>query len=89
MLAQSVQATKRGRPLKTEHAWPRWLAAQGSSVDEWCEKHGVSRNTAKGWYTNRKIPRKFADLIASESIDAATKKPALPATKRTWPNGIL
>ena len=92
MQVQTVQAKRRGRPPRLDHPWPRWLAAQGSSVNEWSDKNGVPRNTAKGWHSTgkdaRSIPRKWADKLEAESTDPATKRSALPANRRTWRNGI-
>lgn len=43
--------------------------------------------TAKG--SKKTIPRRWADLIASEFVDEKSGKSLVPATRKTWPNGIL
>lgn len=49
--------------------------------------------TVASWYATsktgrRSIPGAWADVIAAEFMDEKTKKSAVPATDRCWPNGI-
>jgi hypothetical protein len=86
-MAQTQKAhepRRRGRPLKTQHPFPRALEAKGSHVAEWADKHKVPRETAKSWHspppTGRSIPRHFAKVIEREL--------KIPATLDVWKNGI-
>ena len=73
-----------GRPLETEHPFPQALKAKNITVTEWAGAHKVGRSRVKSWFLDgdggRPIPRKFADDIAREF--------GVPATARTWRNGI-
>lgn len=70
-----------GRP-SLEHPFTRALHAKGLTITEWAAKHDVDRGTVKFWYMSggRKIPRAMADLIQREL--------GVPATAKTWKNGI-
>lgn len=75
---------RRGRPLQTQHPFPRALEAKKLGVVDWAEKHNVPRETVKSWYseppTGRSIPRHWAKVIEREL--------KIPATVDTWKNGI-
>lgn len=81
MQPQALIGGREGRPT-LEHPFTRALHGQGMTVTEWAAKHDVDRGTVKFWYIpgGRKIPRKMADLIQREL--------GVPATAKTWKNGI-
>ena len=85
MQAQTqVRHERRGRPTETKHPFPRALEARGITVTEWADKHGHSRGRVKSWFMTgsggRRIPRDVAEAIEKEL--------GIPATARTWKNGI-
>lgn len=73
-----------GRKIVSRHPFPRALKAADVSVTEWAKKHGVSRSAAKSWFLDgdggRPIPRALAEGIEREF--------GVPATAKTWKNGI-
>jgi len=83
---------KVGRPLNTDHPFTRALAEDNITVSEWAEGHKVSRAQVKGWFANgdggRGIPRAMADLIEREFTPKGSKTSRVPATIKTWKNGI-
>src|SRR5678816_2634681 len=90
---------KVGRPIVSPHAFAQWLRARNVTITEWAASHEdpdtgkpYKRERVKSWIAEgtggRPIPRPTADVIATEATDPATKRSAVPATKRTWPNGI-
>jgi hypothetical protein len=78
---QALIGGREGRP-SLEHPFTRALHSKGITVTEWAAKHKVDRGTVKFWYMTggRKIPRAMADLIQLEL--------GVPATAKTWKNGI-
>ena len=78
---QALIGGREGAP-SLEHPFTRALHSKGMTITEWAENHGLDRGTVKFWYIagGRKIPRKWADVIAKEL--------GVPATARTWKNGI-
>jgi hypothetical protein len=89
---------KVGRPIEGGHPFTAWLASVNVTVTEWAAAHKdpdtgrpYTMERVKSWYRKRaprEIPRYAADLIASESTDEKTGRVAVPATRRTWKNGI-
>ncbi len=84
-----------GRRTKSDHPFALALLASGTRISEWAAGHGVGEGQVKSWIKPptivqdgrtvrnphvRQIPRVFADLIELE-FD-------LPATERTWKQGI-
>ena len=71
---------RRGRPTVSKHPFPRAVG----NVAAWARKHGLERETVKSWFAvgdaGRPIPARWAKLIEREH--------GVPATPRTWPNGI-
>lgn len=92
-------ARRAGRRPDTSHPFPAWLARINVTVTEWAAAHKdpatgkpYTRERVKSWFATgsggREIPRHAADLIAQQSTDEKTGKCAVPATRRTWRNGI-
>ena len=81
MQAPALIGGAHGRPVM-EHPFTRALYSKGLTVTEWAKDHDVDRHTVKFWYVpdGRQIPRSMADLIEKEL--------KVPATARTWKNGI-
>lgn len=81
-----------GRPMENDHAFAVWLRARGLTLTEWAFQHGYKRERVKSWIASgggsRPIPREAADKIATEATPDGAKRSALPATLKTWPNGI-
>ena len=72
-----------GRPLETDHPFPRALEAAGSSVAAWARSHRLKLPTVRSWYLSankRRIPRRWARVIEREL--------GVPATEEVWKNGI-
>ena len=76
--------SRRGRPRETTHPFPKALEAKGMTVTAWAAKHGHDRVRVKSWFAEgsggRRIPREEAERIEKEL--------GVPATIRTWKNGI-
>lgn len=83
----------------TDHPFPAWLVSINVTVTEWAAankdpetRKPYTRERVKSWYATgsgaRAIPRHAADLIAQQSTDEKTGKVAVPATRRSWRNGI-
>lgn len=92
-------ARRVGRKPRTDHPFPAWLAAINVTVTEWAAAHKdpatgqpYTRARVKSWFAapphGRPIPSSVAKLIAAESTDDETGRSAVPATRRTWKNGI-
>lgn len=83
-LAREGARARAGRPVSSDHPFPRRLEETGSSVDAWARKRGLPRKTVAAWYApkphGRRIPRKHAETIAREL--------GIPADPENWPNGI-
>lgn len=81
MEAQPLIGGGTGRPM-IEHPFTRALHQRGMTVTDWAASHKVDRHTVKFWYVEggRQIPRHWADLIQREL--------KVPATTKTWKNGI-
>lgn len=95
-IAPFMQATSErefeGRP-PTDHPFVNALRARGMTLTEWCHRHNVKRQRVKSWYVKgdgaRQIPALWAKRIEDEFGNAPrSKRPLLPATEDTWPNGI-
>ncbi len=75
---------RRGRPLEAKHPFPNALQARGMTVTAWAENHGYDRARVKSWFAvgdgGRRIPRDVAESIEKEL--------GIPATLKTWKNGI-
>lgn len=61
-------------------------------MSEWAEAHRLKRGQVKSWVLpresgGRSIPRKWADVIEGEFLDAKGKS-LVPATESTWRNKI-
>jgi hypothetical protein len=80
----AVRHDRPGRPTETKHPFPKALATRGLTVTEWAAKHGHNRGRVKSWFMpgsgGRRIPRDVAEAIEKEL--------GIPATARTWKNGI-
>ena len=78
---QALIGGSTGRPT-LEHPFTRALHERGKTLAEWAKLNRLDRGTVKWWYVKdgRPIPRKWADAIAAEL--------GVPATVRTWRNGI-
>lgn len=81
---------RRGRPIQSEHPFPRAVEASGSSVQEWAKRKNLNIKTVRAWYSadkeaGRRIPRAYADLIEREFKDGPIQ---VPATLATWVHGI-
>lgn len=96
---QTAIGRKVGRPIESEHLFPAWLRSRNVTVTEWAAGHNdpdtgkpYKRERVKSWFAEgegaRPAPRHAVDIIEKESTDPKTKKAAVPATKRTWKNGI-
>lgn len=85
-LARKVEAKlqRPGRPVESEHPFPRKLEERGDSVVKWAKRHKVGRKKAESWYApkpnGRKIPLIFAKMLEKEL--------GIPAEPAFWPNGI-
>ena len=83
-MAQSPEPRRRGRPLVSNHPFPRALEERGLTIAAWARKHRVDRAVVKSWFApppaGRRIPIKAAMLIEKE-LD-------IPATAEVWINGI-
>lgn len=80
-----------GRPLETDHAFPRRLEALGSDVEAWAKEHDLNPKKVRSWYQKsqpRRIPRHWAETIEREMGTDESSKPYVPATLATWPSGI-
>lgn len=100
MQAISERAGRKvGRPLDADHLFPAWLASINVTVTEWAAGHvdpdtgkPYSRARVKSWYAKgegaRPAPRHAVNVIEAESTDPKTKVSAVPATRKTWKNGI-
>ena len=83
----------------TVTAWARIHCSRCCMGEAWHAYGGAGHRfvslpiaTASSWYSRRSkksIPRRWAELIASEFVDETSGKSLVPATGRTWPNGIL
>lgn len=74
------------------HPFVREVLKRYGTVSAWARLRGVSVKTVSSWYARRSkktIPRRWADLIASEFRDEKSGRSLVPATVKTWPNGIL
>ncbi|HET7380238.1 MAG TPA: hypothetical protein VFJ24_09380 [Gaiellales bacterium] len=74
-----------GRPIQSDHPFPRALARSGITIAEWARRHHVSPEVVRSWYAaqphqQRRIPRRMAEAIAAEF--------GLPADESTWPQGL-
>lgn len=69
----------------TKHPFTAALRKRGMTLTEWAATNGVGRGAVKSWFLpgvgGRRIPRKWADAIEREF--------RVPATRRTWPHGII
>ena len=80
--------SRNGRP----HIFVQRVLKRHGTVTAWAKLRRVPVSTVASWYSRRSkksIPRRWADLIASEFVDETSGKSLVPATGRTWPNGIL
>lgn len=73
------------------HPFTAALRRRGRTVTEWAETNGLQRGEVKSWYlastAGRTIPKKWAEAIEAEFVGADGKS-EVPATRRTWKNGI-
>jgi hypothetical protein len=82
--AEVAKAT--GRPSESDHPFAKALREHKPplSVRQWAEAHKLSRSRVQSWILDgdagRRIPRKYADEIEKDF--------GIPATARTWKNGI-
>jgi len=80
----AAKRSRRGRPLEVSHPFPMELEKRGLTVTFWAKKHNHDRARVKSWFAvgdgGRRIPRAIAEAIEKEL--------GVPATLRTWKNGI-
>jgi hypothetical protein len=99
LVQEGPRGRKVGRPLDADHPFTAWLAAKNITVTEWAAEHTdpdtgkpYNRARVKSWFAKgagaRPAPRHAVDVIEAESTDPETKRSAVPATRRTWRNGI-
>ncbi|MEP6652068.1 MAG: hypothetical protein ABJA82_01850 [Myxococcales bacterium] len=85
-------SSRAGRPLVSEHLFPRTLKAHGSDVEKWAREKGLPIKRVRSWFASgdgaRRIPRDIAESIEREFGADQAGVPVLPATLFTWPNGI-
>jgi hypothetical protein len=97
--AFEIRARKVGRPIESDHQFSQWLRRRNITMTEWAADHidpntgkAYKRERVKSWVASgdggRPIPEETAKVIEEESRDPKTGKPAVPALKRCWPNGI-
>ena len=80
---------------KARLPFQRALIKRNLSLPEWARaqrKPPLEVETAKAWLKKtangrRRIPRSWADRIEAEFLDEK-KRPEVPATLASWPNGI-
>lgn len=78
--------------MSNSHPFVREVLKRHGTISAWADARKIPMSTVASWYSARRkktIPRHWADLIASEFRDKLSGKSLLPATRETWPNGIL
>jgi len=83
----------RSKALADGHKFVRALYDKGLTVTEWAKVHKLSLASVSSWVSTsergrRRIPIRWAKEIEKEFGKGQDKKPLLPATTETWPNGI-
>lgn len=68
-----------GRPIESDHAFPKALKRANVTMVEYARKLGKNRSTVKSW-VDRPIPRTMAEFIESDL--------GVPASLASWPAGI-